>query len=280
MANKEYQTPVAKLLTYGEIDSASKWPDYVQQLALKEDHIPELIRMVGDDTLTQANTQSLAIWAPIHAWRALGQLRAEAATVTFLEQLEDPLNDWAHDELPTVMGLIGPSTIPKIQQYLADQTRDTFGRISAVTSLKELQTHHPQAKDHCIDVLTQQLAQFEVNPPDLNGFLVSGLCDAKAKDKAPEIERAFAAHRVDLSIMGDWDEAQVKLGLKSRKEVPLRRFSTTEVLGPLSDVMDSLSEVLDPASFQRLLQLQNPHPQGFGSKSPQKKSKKAKKKKR
>jgi hypothetical protein len=31
-------------------------------------------------------------------------------------------------------------------------------------------------------------------------------------EAAPLIERAFAAKRIDLSVMGDWEDAQVELG--------------------------------------------------------------------
>jgi hypothetical protein len=42
------------------------------------------------------------------------------------------------------------------------------------------------------------------------------------------IEQAFEANRVDETFMGDWDEVQVELGLKSREQVkrkPLHNFS-------------------------------------------------------
>src|SRR5579864_7878643 len=48
----------------------------------------------------------------VHAWRALGQLRAVEAVEPLLElfdRLED--DDWVHEELPAVFGLIGPARI-------------------------------------------------------------------------------------------------------------------------------------------------------------------------
>lgn len=41
---------------------------------------------------------------------------------------------------------------------------------------------------------------------DLNGFIVGYLVDLEAVEAAPLMERAFAAGRVDVSIMGDWAE--------------------------------------------------------------------------
>jgi hypothetical protein len=43
------------------------------------DQVPELIRMALDEDLHWADTESAEVWAPLHAWRTLAQLRAEAA---------------------------------------------------------------------------------------------------------------------------------------------------------------------------------------------------------
>lgn len=42
-------------------------------------------------------------------------------------------------------------------------------------------------------------------------------------EAAPLIERAFAADQVDLSVMGDWEDAQIKLGLKTERAYPRRK---------------------------------------------------------
>jgi hypothetical protein len=48
---------------------------------------------------------------------------------------------------------------------------------------------------------------------------------------APAMQRAFAADRVDLSILGDWEDVQVELGLKATRETP----RTYRPLFPLFD---------------------------------------------
>jgi hypothetical protein len=58
----------------------------------------------------------------------------------------------------------------------------------------------------------------------MNGFLVSYLLNLQAREAAPLIERAFAADSVDITIVGDWEDAQVELGLKARRETPRPRL--------------------------------------------------------
>jgi len=37
------------------------------------------------------------------------------------------------------------------------------------------------------------------------------------------MERAFAAGQIDLSVTGDWEDAQIELGLKTKREHPRQK---------------------------------------------------------
>ncbi len=73
----DYQLPVVQLLTLGmEEKNRWDWPDYLE-MGFTEKDIPELIRMALDERLNNADIDSPEVWAPLHAWRTLGQLKAE-----------------------------------------------------------------------------------------------------------------------------------------------------------------------------------------------------------
>jgi hypothetical protein len=223
--DSNYGPPVNKLLTYGEgkPSSPDNWPNYLE-LGLSPEHIPELIRMATDEQLNEADTDSLEVWAPIHAWRALGQLQAQTAIeplLTLFETLKD--DDWAMSELPEVLGMIGPAALPALAAYLADITHDDSARISITSCIENIGKHWPESRTACVDILTEQLKLFAENDPDLNSFLILTLVELQAKEAAPVIERAYAANRVDLIVMGVWEDVQVELGLKSPEEVQQKR---------------------------------------------------------
>jgi hypothetical protein len=69
MAASSYPSPVDKLLTYGDISEMQEVPNYVEELGFSADHIPDLIRMATDKELNSADTESLEVWAPVHAVR-------------------------------------------------------------------------------------------------------------------------------------------------------------------------------------------------------------------
>ena len=215
----EYRKPVDALLTLGDLqESHHQWLDY-SEYGIGADHIPDLIQLATDSELHGADSESLEVWAPIHAWRALGQLRAEEAIAPLLnlfhELEEDGWGDWVGEELPRVFGLIGAAAIPALTAYLADTSRDVSPRISAAQALFDIAMSNAEAQEACVAAFTHQLEAFRKNDRELNGFLIWYLMDLHAIEAVPLIKRAYAARRVDKMVVGDWEDVQVELGLKS-----------------------------------------------------------------
>ncbi|HZO88333.1 MAG TPA: DUF1186 domain-containing protein [Chthonomonadaceae bacterium] len=217
-----YPPPVNKLLALGDIREELKQPDYLA-LGLRPEHVPDLIRMATDKELLWADSEDDEVWAPIHAWRALGQLRAVEAIEPLMglfEPLLEEGDDWIFEEMPAAFGNIGPAAIPALKSYLADTARDESARVCALVCLEEIVKKHPEARDECVAIFMHQLEQLEQDAGYLNGSLVSALLDLKAVEAAPVMELAFKANCVDEWIAGDWDDVQVELGLKERSEIP------------------------------------------------------------
>src|SRR5689334_3370154 len=104
-----YEPPVDQLLARGEPDGGP-WPDYVTEYGFTEEHVPALIQLATDGSLCELESEDPLVWAPLHAWRALGQLRAEEAVeplLGLLWRIDEWDDDWAGDELPEVIGMIG-----------------------------------------------------------------------------------------------------------------------------------------------------------------------------
>jgi len=92
-----YPDPVNKLLALGELKCGARWQDY-RSLGLTSENVPDLIRMATDPELNRASSHSKEVWAPAHAWRALGQLHAMAAAEPLLGMRDEAArqqHDWA-----------------------------------------------------------------------------------------------------------------------------------------------------------------------------------------
>ncbi|MEJ2285766.1 MAG: hypothetical protein P8X85_19490 [Desulfobacterales bacterium] len=155
----DYAEPVKTLLTYGSCQEMSGWPNYLE-IGFTHEHIPELIRMVTDRKLLWADQDSIEVWAPVHAWRTLGQLGAEEAIKPliglFSELSED---DWASDELPEVMALFGAKAIQPLKEYLSDSSNNELARATAANCLEKIGNANSFLKNDCISILTDHLEQ-------------------------------------------------------------------------------------------------------------------------
>lgn len=225
MDNADYSDPVSKLLTYGDGSlTENKWPDYLA-LGLTEAHIPELIRMMTDEfLLLEASSESEEVWAPLHAWRALGQLGATQAIKPMIAQfdlIDNGEDEWMGTEFPHVFAMIGPESISPLWDCLrGDEQYSVSSKICVAESLGEIGKAHPDSRDRCVALMTEQLRKYSANDPGLNGFLIYNLARLKASESLKVIRTAYEKECVDYAVLGDFEDAEIKMGLKSRRSTP------------------------------------------------------------
>jgi hypothetical protein len=225
-----YTEPVSKLLKLGRPNDP--WLDY-PALGITSEDVPELIRLVQDDELRLlAPTEGLAMgedvpewYAQVHAWRAVGQLRAEAAIPTLLgllHQIDDDEDDWLASDAEDVFALLGVPAVEPLAAYLADEDNPLYARSAAASSLAEVGRLHPQARERCMQGIAAVLEHHESNDEGLNGFLIGDLVKLNAVEEIALIRRAFAAQAVDEFINGDVEEVEIQLGLLKERLTPER----------------------------------------------------------
>lgn len=235
---QDYADPLAKLLTYGALEfrhTNKPWPNYLE-LGFTKEHVQELIRMATDRSLNFANQDTLDVWAPVHAWRVLGQLQAVEATeplVRLFGTLEH--DDWTSSELPKVFSLIGPCSVPIIAEFMAEDDVDEFDRISIPACLERIALDHPSSRDEVVGVLTRQLESRATNGHTFNAFLISGLSTLKASESMDVIHRAFSEECVDLRVLGDIEDVEIEMGLRLTRETPRPEVQLVPGLPPLDE---------------------------------------------
>ncbi len=226
----QYTSPVSQLpqLEYHQIPDWSRYPN----LGITPAHIPELARMAVDvggyNPVSDDMDFGEKYWQPVQAWRALATLAepaAIAALINALRELSDNQDYWdlVDRDLALAFVHIGAESLPALTALLADPTPTSTTHENATIIIFQIAQEHPDTRDTCIQILTAQLQQFSTNHPRLNAYLVAGLViDFMVVESAPLIEQVYASGRVEEDVMGNWDEAQVYLGLKDRSAVPAR----------------------------------------------------------
>jgi hypothetical protein len=193
-------------------------------LGITIEMIPDLIDTILDEKY-YVDDDSIEGYPHLFAYIALAQLKTPAAIdglITGVKKWADSdWFEWFCDAMSDLFGSIGSVAIPALIPLLEDKTLTFDARTSAVNYLYTISVSHPEERDHCIAIITKELANFEENDLALNGYIVMFLvADFKAVEVASTIEAAYAANRVDIKFVGDWEDSQVYLGLIPQRTTP------------------------------------------------------------
>ncbi|MCI0704463.1 MAG: DUF1186 domain-containing protein [Planctomycetia bacterium] len=220
---ESYNPPVAGLLKLGYPNTESAL-DYTA-FGIRSEHIPDLIRMLGDKELLADEPEW---YAHIHAWRALGQLHATQAIEPLLDLVAENAtandwSDWIGEEVPEALAEIGPEALVFASRRLNEQPQHGLVSDAYARVLQEVATKHPDQRAEAIAQLCRILETATNNTREANAFVIGYLADLKATEAWPAIEAAYATNNVDETICGELDDVKYDLGLGP--EPPSRRFS-------------------------------------------------------
>lgn len=239
-----YPPPVDQLLALGEIRFPDAGRDY-RGLGITEEHVGALVEMLEDERLQwearRKGDDPARFWAPAHAWRALGQLgvAASPAVEPLIRLLLRSLDsDWSSEEIPRVLGSIGPSALPAVRAALppaAAVKDEPMGSARLGSVLVHMVRAHPEVRDEAVTMVMDQLRAWPDQDEAVNGFLISDLIDLQAVEAAPLMQAAFEADAVDESIAGDWEDVQVEMGLLSERTTPPPEFYPAFAREPAPD---------------------------------------------
>lgn len=269
MSLETYTPPVSALLTYGDCRDLDRqhpdWVNYSQQFGLTEADILELIRMAIDPEINNLDSERIEVWASVHAWRALGQLKATAAIEPLISLFGREEDDWLLIDMPKVFSLIGEAAIAPLTECLEDSDREHQARVLASDCLTRIALDHPDLRDACTQPIVRLLEQYETISEDLTTMLINSVLDLKMASAAPLLEKVFAAGKVDEFVVGTWASVQVDLGLKREEDFSPQELRPTPPAGLLEAM--KMIELID----RRLRKSQ-----GFAPVPKQKKKKKKK----
>ena len=247
-----YHPPVKQLLSLGE-PQRHVVLDYAE-LGLSLNDVAVLIRMATDYQLHDGPQDSPIVWAPVHAWRALAQLRAEEAIAPLVElfhRADEVIDDWINADLPEALAQFGAPVLAPVTDFLANPAHGEWARVAAADTIGCVGKTNPELRAVCVARLTVQLEKFAEQPETFNVFLISPLWDLRAVEAMPVIERAFASGCVDESVLGDVEDVQIEFGLKAQREHPPRPNSLTRLgdefrAGMAAEELEQELDVLEP----------------------------------
>lgn len=211
----DYAPPLDRLVTLGEPDFGYRaWLDYPARYGVGPEHVPQLIRMLRDPRWDEAAAGSPFVYAVVHAWRALGQLRAEAAVPELLRIIReaDRDDDWVGEDLPAVFEHIGAPAYAPLVAVFSDRRQPEHVRSRAACSLGQIGAAAPQLRSDAVRLLTRALDAYTPESPEMHGYIVNALLQLRAVEAIPSLRRAYEEERVD-DLFVQWREVERELGL-------------------------------------------------------------------
>ena len=224
--NTDYLPPVGQLLEQGDCSRGTDWLDY-SSLGITDEHIPQLIQLATDSRYLDDCSDNNGAWGPVHAWRALAQLKAVEAVeplIGLLKRIEEKDEDWILEEFPIVFQMMGKEAAPALMSYVQDWKNYLFARIAALEGIINIGKSDPEFKSECIQFLRTCLILYEEDDPGINANYIAGLTDLKDMDSLDLIEEAYEAGCVDEMVIGDWEDIQIKLGLILERTTPKKSY--------------------------------------------------------
>ena len=193
---------VDALFTIGQPDKLANWPDYPERYKLDASHIPDLIQLLTQQPLPGASAAAGKHWVPLHAWRALGQLRANDAVPVIFQHIEIwARNDWAIDEIPSVLALIGEPAIAPANAVLVSSRFSEGARIIAMKALVQTAGLDPLHKEQVYPLLSRYAQQPDHSVSALNALLVNELEALDSERFHREVRQLLLPDLVDIELI-------------------------------------------------------------------------------
>ena len=214
-------------------------PDYVAELSLTPADLPQLIetaKLWVDDAYWRRwqnePDDNLRVYAPVHAWRAISQLKAGEAAyamVGLLRPLAQQDSDWLTEEFDHVIGSLGGAAIKPLSMILLrgsdaeilehEETGEViefddefeYARVTAASALKCLAKLYPEQRGEVVKLLAKKLGLCADDSPTVNGFVVAALLDLEAVEAEYLIEHAYRGQHVDRMVVGGWETVRHEL---------------------------------------------------------------------
>ena len=184
-AGDAYSSPVNCLLTLGpgRSEAAARftpdhvaWPDYPAACGLGDKDVEPLVAMLDDLALDQR--EGTMAWARVHAYRALGQLKAGAAGTALIHAFNTAImqkDARARAELPVVLDMIGASICDPAIASLKDRSLDPYVHVVIASVLAGIGQARARLRPRCVQALMAALQHGSQNDPRLNSGLILSL---------------------------------------------------------------------------------------------------------
>lgn len=188
-----------RLINFGVARLNEEWPDYVTKLKLTDNHIDKLIDIIYDVRFDDLPEEDVRCFASVHAYRSLGQLKAEKAIIPLLNFIHNNKEEdftWELIEFEKVFKLIGNNGVVLLLKVFSDSKYDFAIRecvFNSLTSIiKESKTHLRIV----LNIMKEVLEDYENNDIYLNMLIINKLMGYNYTNAIKIVEQVMLKRKV------------------------------------------------------------------------------------
>lgn len=237
-------------------------PDETSYSDFSSDEQDELIPLINDEHLDGLNEDEISEpeeCASIHAYRILGSFLNPAHIPLFIEWLFSPEfeeNDLYYEDLAKILPRYGSHAVQPCIESINNQNELETDRMVLCDTLFTLSSQGVQSErilKHFSDYIKNKHYSRL-----LNSHIIASFSEEQKKEHIDIIRESFANHLVDLSMAGDLEELEIKIGIREKRTTPCdnvyeaeekdRHLALKTTLGPRpseSDPSSLLIYILD-----------------------------------
>jgi hypothetical protein len=200
-----YPNPVDELLEIGE-PTGGDWLDY-GRLGIGPEHLAPLLMMVNDSRLAASVDPELpAAWGPVHALRAVAELRDPRALEPLLAVLTaNHADDWLSESALAALVMLGGDAVAACAPFLLNPGQPEHARCTVIDALATIAEVDAAAAPHCVDALAALLRRPDWLTPFVASFAVASLAELRATEHLGLAREIFDAGLVDPVDFTSWD---------------------------------------------------------------------------
>jgi hypothetical protein len=244
--------------------------DYIEEFGFTQNDIPELLNLAEDDDIfhfdysDMDDGEGLEFYGVVHAWYALSQLKAPAAKELFVHLMENQTNSFSDDWIISgFRDLIKPYRQEMasyfIEAVLSEQ-QDQWVRVEYLEVLQDM-TKASEIDLSIIDTLIETVLKNSKNEIVIT-MAISACVKLKLIHHYDLIVQCFENEIVDLDHMGDLEDIEIALGLKTKREYPRKLTEMQKVFAAFHRNNESETYIREDPKIGR----NDPCPCGSGKK--------------
>jgi len=222
--------------------------DYIEKYGFCEEDIEKLFALATDmeiyhyDYSDMKEDEGLEFYAVVHAWHVLSQLEVAKAKQLFVDWFEsydfDNPDDWMISVFRVLIRPYRSEMFDYITSYVQDPSHSEWVRMEYIEVIKDMY----EAKEINLEQLNIFLDKVlsTSDNPIVNTGAISVCMDHRLTEHHERIKRCFEQKAVDIDHIGDLEDVEIEMGLRTERETERELTELQKAFEPFREDFDRI----------------------------------------